>query len=601
MFFAGLIFGGALLNHPSHAAVGVPGNPDDGRFIFQLRCAGCHGGDGTYLDKAASLAQVNGRATGTLGHGGGTAPFQGINTADLAAWVSSRDTNVYSVAGLVADAQGLPVTGAVVTVCSDYLGYTPVQMVTAADGGFRLDGLPRGDHLITPSLAARLFAPSNWVVTVLRYFSTGDDAVFIAYGTNDPPPIVALPGRVQHVRPDGDDYRSGHSWLTAKRTISAALMAVPAGGEIWVVEGSYAETLTVNGIALYGGFTGGEVRRGQRDWRAHPTILDGDPDLLAGQGFTPGTVVTLVDGGTNTSLIDGFTLQNGSAQFGGGIRVGTSAVVVISHCLVRHNYAAVTGGGIYCDLTSAPVITHSVLQENASGYAGALYFNYDSRPVVANNLLVGNRADSAGGIACDGLVSMANNTIVQNLSADGSGVLSFFDGSGTLVNNLFAFNSAGIDDSTVMSEWRHNLVFGNTNWNWNGVVPDPSELSADPLFVDAANGDFHLRPDSPCVDAGDDTIAGASDVDLDDSARRQRTHVDIGAYELPPPRLSISQQDGYLVISWPAAESGFALEQGRDFGSPGWQPAPPAATNGELRFLSLPVTNSAGLFRLRKP
>jgi hypothetical protein len=38
--------------------------------------------------------------------------------------------------------------------------------------------------------------------------------------------------------------------------------------------------------------------------------------------------------------------------------------------------------------------------------------------------------------------------------------------------------------------------------NVQGGVPGPGNFDLDPLFVDFANGDYRLRPGSPCIDAG---------------------------------------------------------------------------------------------------
>lgn len=64
------------------------------------------------------------------------------------------------------------------------------------------------------------------------------------------------------------------------------------------------------------------------------------------------------------------------------------------------------------------------------------------------------------------------------------------------------------------------------------TTPPPGTIVVDPQFVDALNGDFHLKPTSPAVDAA---ASGVIDVteDLDGIQRPQGSAADIGAYELP--------------------------------------------------------------------
>jgi len=77
-------------------------------------------------------------------------------------------------------------------------------------------------------------------------------------------------------------------------------------------------------------------------------------------------------------------------------------------------------------------------------------------------------------------------------------------------------------------------VWGNTAQDYDlpgALEPGPHDIQADPLFVDPAGDDYHVRPGSPCVDAGTD--AGVTS-DIDGDTRPMGAGYDIGADEVWP-------------------------------------------------------------------
>lgn len=104
----------------------------------------------------------------------------------------------------------------------------------------------------------------------------------------------------------------------------------------------------------------------------------------------------------------------------------------------------------------------------------------------------------------------------------------------TLKNNiLWAEKKAIYADGPLVE--RNNLY-----WNSAGLplvqllasTISASSRKADPLFVDPAAGDFHLRPGSPAVDLGDTAAVGFGS-DLGQVPVPQGAAIDLGAYELP--------------------------------------------------------------------
>ena len=109
-----------------------------------------------------------------------------------------------------------------------------------------------------------------------------------------------------------------------------------------------------------------------------------------------------------------------------------------------------------------------------------------------------------------------NNTIADN-HGFGSGIFADgFDAETRLINNLVIGSEGetavlcgtGYDPaSTPMFEF--NNVFSPLGAAYGGSCSDQTgisgNISADPLFVDPSNGDYHLQPGSPAIDAGDNT------------------------------------------------------------------------------------------------
>jgi hypothetical protein len=76
---------------------------------------------------------------------------------------------------------------------------------------------------------------------------------------------------------------------------------------------------------------------------------------------------------------------------------------------------------------------------------------------------------------------------------------------------------------------------------YDGLIWGPDNIDADPCFVELGywdvnglwlDGDYHLFPDSPCIDAGDPNyVPEPNNTDLDGNPRVINGRIDMGAYE----------------------------------------------------------------------
>ena len=132
---------------------------------------------------------------------------------------------------------------------------------------------------------------------------------------------VTAYGATLEVGPSGYPYTS----------IQTAITAATTGDTVLVHDGTYVENINFSGKAI-------TVRSANG---AAGTIIDGNAS---------GSVVTFNSGEGSGSILDGFTIRNGSGNGGGGIYCSSSAPT-ITNCRITGN-TAYFGGGIGCTLCS---------------------------------------------------------------------------------------------------------------------------------------------------------------------------------------------------------------------------------------------------------
>lgn len=312
----------------------------------------------------------------------------------------------------------------------------------------------------------RRIVPCGFVFLVIACGGGGGSA------PQAPPPPNPL-----YVRTGGKDTNTGADPDNALRTISKAASLVRSGYKVIVGPGTYREGVTTTAVG-----TAPQGLTFLADTTGQQTGDPAGPVVLNGTGTGDGAGFNLFNSGG--SVIDGFTITNFTDA--GIVIKSRSDNMTMQNCIIFSN----PGDGIRVQDSANVLIFNNLIYSNGGSGVGLVGPTSGSpNGHVINNTIFANqfRGLNVGTSTRASTGAFVRNNIIQNDGTDFS-------------IKVFTPPPASVPRSDVGYDADFNLVFPATYLPSN--VEGRHDIARDAQFVNAANGDFHLRSTSPAIDAG---------------------------------------------------------------------------------------------------
>jgi|GEM_PF-669631 len=265
---------------------------------------------------------------------------------------------------------------------------------------------------------------------------------------------------------------------------------------------------------------------------------------------------------------------------------GPTHITIENNSIHDNGTIATNDHGIYLSETCNSIIRYNKIYDNSVGNGIQLQYSSDSNEVYYN-LIYGSGYDGIWLGTGDG----ADDNTVYNNSMYNNGVCGIHVGlnssGNTIKNNIIhqaditwvecmeirdstvaqaqtfdnnSFYSPG-DNSSPVHIGIGDIYLSLAEWQAYAGSPDAHSMNSDPLFIDAANDNFHLKMASSCVDKGKDVSLTQ---DYDGNTVPNGWAVDIGAYEYQgsvspfSAEINASPTSGYvpLAVSFTGSASG---------------------------------------------
>ena len=290
-------------------------------------------------------------------------------------------------------------------------------------------------------------------------------------------------------------------------------------------------------------------------------------------GYYGGAIYDL--GGT-LSLVD-CVISDNEAFYGGGAAYCAGNVETFANCVLTNN-SGNTGGAIY-NYSASLSLNNCAISGGEAYYGGAVYGATVSLLTASNCLVAENDAFWGGGLYLNGSATLYNCSIVGNKS-------NFYD-QGYGVNENYGGYGGGVElDGTAVLNAHNSIITGNSAsrigadvyLNGSNVAANASNTlssysdwtnsennliynASQPLFTNAAAGDYTLANNSQAIDKGSDLYVTAR-VDFAGNKRASGISVDLGAYEYQfdsdletlstPVDVVCAASEGVIDVSWEA-------------------------------------------------
>jgi len=161
-------------------------------------------------------------------------------------------------------------------------------------------------------------------------------------------------------------------------------------------------------------------------------------------------------------------------------------------------------------------------------------------PNISNCVFAGNSAVAGGAIGnIEGYPRIKSCTFTGNRALDECDAVIDYDGSG--FENCILWANTGQSPQHIPDCYGgyYSCIQG-----WTGAMGGIGNINEDPRFVRPGfwktkdlwiDGDYHLLPNSPCINAGDPNyVPEPNETDLDGKPRVMNGRIDMGAYEYGP-------------------------------------------------------------------